>query len=168
MRPHEEHRREAPENIACAVITVSDTRDERSDRGGPVIVKALEEAGLRVLSRDIVPDEAPDIEACILRHLEEEDCDAVILTGGTGVSTRDGTVEVVERICERTLPGFGELFRALSYQEIGSACILSRALAGVRGRQALFALPGSPGALHTAMSKIILPELGHLLREIRK
>jgi len=165
---HIAHRREAPSKLAVAVLTVSDSRTPATDRSGARIVEMLEASGHRCLARRIVPDEEGAIESAILEDLAERDCDAVLLTGGTGLSPRDRTAPVVEAICEKLVPGFGEIFRALSYAQIGPAAMLSRATAGTRGRQAILALPGSVAAVELAMGELILPELGHLLRELRK
>jgi molybdenum cofactor biosynthesis protein B len=163
---HEQHRREAPASLGIAVITVSDTRDLETDRSGALIVEYLEAAGHRLTSRGIVPDEPAAIEAAALAALPG--CDVLILTGGTGLSPRDRTVEVVESLCERPLPGYGELFRMLSWEEIGAAAMLSRACAGVREGRLLVATPGSPGAVRLAMEKLLLPEMGHVIRELGK
>ena len=148
----------------CAVITVSDTRSLETDAGGDLLVRLIESAGHRVVFREIVADDAADIRAAALRALAG-DCRAVLLTGGTGIAPRDVTPEALRPLLDRELPGFGELFRVLSYQEIGAAALLSRALAGLRGGKLLFALPGSRGAIRTALEKLVLPELGHLAGE---
>jgi len=162
------HRREGAGALGVALITVSDTRDLASDRSGALAIGLLEAAGHRVLSRSLVPDEPPRIEAAILAALAGPDCAAVILTGGTGVSPRDGTPEVLARLWERELPGFGELFRWLSWQEVGAAAMLSRACAGQRAGRLLVALPGSPAAVRLALESLLLPELGHLIGQLRK
>jgi molybdopterin adenylyltransferase len=165
---HLAHRHEAPSKLTIMVISVSDTRNLATDRSGARIVSMLEEAGHKVLDRSIVPDEDEAIEAAILLALGLKGCDAVLLTGGTGLSPRDRTAPVVESLCEQLIPGFGELFRMLSYDEIGAAAMLSRAMAGTRGQQAILAMPGSTGAVELAMKKLVLPELGHILREVRR
>ncbi len=157
------HRAAAPGKVGCAVLTVSDTRNLETDSGGALLARLLEDAGHRVVSRVIVRDDAQEIRAAASKALEDEACDALLLTGGTGVAPRDVTPEAIRPLLERELPGFGELFRQLSYQEIGAAALLSRALAGVCGEKLLFALPGSKGAIRTALEKLVLPELGHLL-----
>ena len=159
------HRAAAPRRVSCGVITVSDTRTHETDSGGALVAELLEGGGHSVQGRQIVPDDPPAIAAALLAALEEPGCRAVILTGGTGVAARDVTPEAVRPLLDRELPGFGELFRMLSYEEIGAAALLSRAFAGLRGSQLVFALPGSRGALRLALEKLILPELGHLVGE---
>jgi molybdenum cofactor biosynthesis protein B len=162
------HRRSAPERVATLVITVSDTRTLETDTGGARVAALLAGAGHPLCGREIVRDEAPAIAAALEAALARDGVDAVILTGGTGVAPRDVTPEAVEPLLERVVPGFGELFRALSYQEIGSAAILSRALAGLAKGRAVFVLPGSRGAVELAMHKLVLPEIAHLVGEARK
>ncbi|MCZ6464817.1 MAG: molybdopterin-binding protein, partial [Proteobacteria bacterium] len=162
------HRRAALESVPTAVITVSDTRDLATDKGGALVAELLEGAGHRVSRREIVADDAEAIEAAVSRALADADTRAVVLTGGTGVAPRDVTPDSIEPLLEREIPGFGELFRMLSYEEIGSAALLSRALAGVAEGRVLFALPGSAGGVRLAMEKLILPELGHLAAEAVK
>ena len=162
------HRAYAPESVACVVLTVSDSRDLDSDASGKFIQEALESAGHRVALRALVPDEPEAIRAELLRAIASSEVDAVLVTGGTGVSPRDTTVETVAALLDKELPGFGELFRALSFQEIGAASMLSRALAGSAGRTALFAMPGSTGAVRTALERLIVPELAHLVGQLRR
>lgn len=150
------------------VITVSDSRTEETDTGGRVLCKLVEEAGHHVRARTIVRDDPQAVEEAILAGLDASDVDLVVLTGGTGLSSRDGTVEVVSGLLEKRIDGFGELFRSLSFQQVGSAAMLSRAVGGlVRGR-CVFALPGSPRAVELAMRSLILPEVSHLLFEARR
>ncbi|NNL85654.1 MAG: MogA/MoaB family molybdenum cofactor biosynthesis protein [Myxococcales bacterium] len=163
-----EHREAAPAAIATAILTVSDTRTLETDSGGALVAELLREAGHPVVSRDIVRDDGDAIREGVLRALEQSDLGALVITGGTGVAPRDVTPESVAPLLEREIPGFGELFRALSYQEIGSAALLSRALAGLRGGRVVFVVPGSRGAVRLAMEKLILPELAHLAGEARK
>ncbi len=165
---HLSHRREAPGNLSIGLITVSDTRTLEDDRSGALMLSMLEGAGHRVVGRRIVPDDPGAITAAIMESLALEACDAVLLSGGTGVGLRDRTAGVVEEICEKLIPGFGELFRMLSYEEIGAAAMLSGAMAGTLGGQAIVAMPGSPGGVKLAMEKLVLPELGHILREARR
>jgi molybdenum cofactor biosynthesis protein B len=160
-----EHRRLAPARVTCAVITVSDTRTAETDTGGAAIVALLEGSGHAVISRAIVPDDEARIGGAIDAALAREEVQAVITTGGTGISTRDGTFEVVEARLEKRLDGFGELFRMLSYEQVGAAAMLSRACAGLVAGRILIALPGSEAAVRLAMEKLVLPELGHLVRE---
>lgn len=159
------HHRDAPKALGAAVITVSDTRTLETDTGGALLVEKLEGAGHRVVQRVIVTDDLERIRAATAEALTDEQVQAVLLTGGTGVAPRDVTPEAIQPLLDREIPGFGELFRFLSYEEIGPAALLSRAMAGQVGRRVVFALPGSRGALTTAMDKLILPELGHLVGE---
>ena len=162
------HRRDAPAQVSTAVITVSDTRTRENDSGGARVADLLAREGHPVVSREIVPDEPAAIAAAVRRILKRDDARAVILTGGTGVAPRDVTPDAVEPLLERVVPGFGELFRALSFQEIGSAAMLSRAVAGLASGRVVFVVPGSGGAVQLAMEKLILPELGHLAGEAVK
>lgn len=163
----EEHRQQSSASLGFAVVTVSDTRDATTDRGGAYLVEALEAAGHRIGLRTLVRDEPEAIRAAARRALAEEGVDLVLFTGGTGIAPRDVTAPTVEALFEQHLPGFGELFRRLSFAEIGSAAILSRATAGLVGSKVLFALPGSPGALRLALEEIILKEAGHLVSQAR-
>jgi molybdenum cofactor biosynthesis protein B len=167
-RSIEEHRREAPREVATAVVTVSDTRTLEDDTGGRLIVELLEGAGHPVVSRVIVKDEPAEIAEALESAASRPEVRAVIVTGGTGVAPRDVTPDAIEPLLDRTIPGFGELHRMLSYQEIGSAALLSRALAGLKNGRVVFALPGSRGAIRLAMEKLILPELGHLVAQAVK
>jgi molybdenum cofactor biosynthesis protein B len=150
------------------VITVSDTRNLETDAGGRLVVELLEAAGHPVVLREIVPDEPAEIEGVLRGVLARDGVGAVLLTGGTGIAPRDLTPEAVAPHLERTIPGFGELFRQLSFEEIGPAAMLSRALAGVAAGRVVFVLPGSRAALRLALERLILPELGHLAGEARK
>jgi len=161
----EEHRAAAPRRLAFAVITVSDTRDEAADRGGAYLVESVEGAGHRVARRTLVRDEAPAIEAAVRAAAGDPEVQLLLLTGGTGIAPRDVTVPTLQGLFEGEIPGFGELFRALSYAEIGPAAILSRACAGLVGGKVVLALPGSPKALRLAMERIVLPEAGHLVAQ---
>jgi len=154
--------------VPTAVITVSDTRTIETDTGGALVVQHLEAAGHPVASREIVADEPAQIAAAVSRALAADGVRAIILTGGTGVAPRDVTPDTVEPLLERIVPGFGELFRQLSFADIGSAAILSRALAGLARGRVVFVIPGSRGAVQLAMEKLILPELGHLAGEAVK
>jgi molybdenum cofactor biosynthesis protein B len=153
---------------ACAVLTVSDSRTLETDEGGRLIVEALEGAGHRVVSRALERDKPAAIHARLVDWLGAGEAEVVLTTGGTGIARRDTTVEVVERLLDKRLEGFGELFRMLSFREVGAAAMLSRAVAGLAGRTAVFALPGSPAAVRLALEELILPELPHLLRELRR
>ncbi|UOE93297.1 molybdenum cofactor biosynthesis protein B [Alkalihalobacillus sp. LMS39] len=165
----EEHRKEAPTVVRCLVVTVSDTRTTETDKSGHLIHELLEEANYEVRDYAIVKDEYSEVQRWIMSASEREDIDAVLINGGTGLALRDTTYEAVDASLDKVIPGFGELFRYLSYTEdIGTASILSRAVAGVRGNTAVFSMPGSSGAVRLAMTKIIIPELAHVIREIRK
>jgi molybdenum cofactor biosynthesis protein B len=150
------------------VITVSDTRSLADDSGGALVCELLEGAGHRVASREIVRDDVAEIRAALERALASAECAAAILTGGTGVAPRDVTPEAVAPLLERPLPGFGELFRQLSFAEIGSAAMVSRALGGLARGKPVFALPGSRAAVRLGLERLILPELGHLAGEASK
>lgn len=163
----EQHRRAGAGAHGFFVLTVSDTRDQATDRGGPLIAETLERAGHRVVGRALVPDEVEPIRAAVRAACERPEVELVVLTGGTGIARRDVTPEALEPLLDRTLPGFGELFRMLSHREIGSAAILSRALGGVRGETVVLALPGSPKALRLALEELVLPEAGHLVAQAR-
>lgn len=164
----EQHRSAASASLRFAVITISDTRDERTDRGGPYLVERLKAAGHTVPSTTIVRDEPTEIRSAVSTAVLDERVDLVLTTGGTGIAPRDVTVPTLEALFESTIPGFGELFRWLSYQEIGSASMLSRACAGMIGGKVVVALPGSPKALRLALDALVLPEAGHLVSEARK
>ena len=165
---HTAHRAAAPETTRCAVVTVSDTRTAETDGGGGAIVELLAQAGHAVAGKEIVPDDPDRVRAALQAGVGAADVDVVITTGGTGITRRDGTYEVVSALLEKRIDGFGELFRALSYQEIGPAAMLSRACAGLAGGTIVISLPGSENAVRLAMNKLILPELGHMVREARR
>lgn len=166
--PRHHHRQAAQERVEVAIVTVSDTRTLETDTGGALVEELLTSAGQGIASREIVKDDPAAIAQALDQALERGEARAIILTGGTGVAPRDVTPESVEPLLERVIPGFGELFRMLSYEDIGSAALLSRALAGlVRGR-VIFVIPGSRGAVRLAMEMLILPELGHLVAEAVK
>ena len=167
-RAHDHHRQTAPRVVNCFVLTVSDSRTAATDRSGSLIGDLLKGAGHRLTGTGIVPDEPDRVRESILTRLDDRETDAIIITGGTGISKRDQTVDAVRKMLERELPGFGELFRMLSFRDVGSAAMLSRALAGVVGDKAIFVLPGSEGAVKLAMEQLILPEIGHIIRELRK
>lgn len=165
---HTQHRAEAPSRIGVAVLTVSDTRTVETDTGGRTISDALEAAGHTVVERAIVTDDPAAVSARVRSWLAREEIRVVITTGGTGVTSRDTTYEALAGLFEKRLDGFGELFRMLSYQEIGAAAMLSRACAGTVGRTVIFVLPGSVHAVRLALEKLLLPELGHIVRELSR
>ena len=154
----------AARTVACAIITVSDTRGRADDRSGDTLASRLSRGGHTVASRDWVRDEVAAIRRCVRAALSRRDVDAVLVTGGTGVAARDVTPEAVGPLVSRGLPGFGELFRALSYREVGSAAWLSRALAGIARGRLLVILPGSPAAVRLAADRLLVPELAHVAR----
>lgn len=162
----DEHRKAAATGVRCAVLTVSDTRAPETDISGRTIVEALESAGHVVAKRQILRDEPKDVHEAVLAQLGG--VDAIITTGGTGITSRDSTYEAIAGLFEKRIDGFGELFRMLSYPEIGSAAMMTRACAGVARGTAIFILPGSEHAVRLAMTKLILPELGHVVRELRR
>jgi len=164
---HQPHPDSANIVVSCAVITVSDTRSSAGDRSGQAIQQLLLAAGHQVHEYTIVPDEPAQIQAQIQALSQQIELDAVIVNGGTGIAPRDTTYDAIEQLLEKTLPGFGELFRWLSYQDIGSRAIASRAIAGVYRTKLIFSVPGSTNAVTLAMEKLILPELVHLVSQIR-
>lgn len=165
---HVAHRATAPKTTRCRVVTVSDTRTEETDRGGGAIMELLSGAGHDVAGKTIVPDDPERVRDALQAGIEAPDVDVVIATGGTGITRRDGTYEVVSALLDKRIDGFGELFRALSYEEIGPAAMLSRACAGLAGGTIVISLPGSESAVRLAMTKLILPELGHMVREAHR
>jgi molybdenum cofactor biosynthesis protein B len=163
-----QHRQSARAAVPTLVVTVSDTRTLETDTGGALAAELLAGAGHPLVRREIVKDEPAAIADAVRRGLAEDGVGALLLTGGTGVAPRDVTPDAVEPLLERVIPGFGEIFRALSYQEIGSAALLSRALAGIAAGRVVFVLPGSRGAVRLGLEKLVLPELGHLAAEALK
>ncbi|HEV3004386.1 MAG TPA: molybdenum cofactor biosynthesis protein B [Pirellulales bacterium] len=163
-----QHRSQSPTSLGCAVVTVSDTRTEANDTGGQAVVDCLTRAGHRLIDRRIVRDEPEAMRALLLAYRDRDDLDAALMTGGTGVTSRDQTFETVSGLLTKSLPGYGELFRMLSFQEIGPAAMLSRAVGGLLGRMVVLTMPGSPAAVRLAMEKLIIPELPHLVREARR
>jgi len=158
---HSEHRAQAPREVACYVVTCSDTRTLADDRSGDAIRALLKAHDHRVTGSIVVKDEPDAIAEVLTRVARDAGTQAVILTGGTGLASRDSTFEAVDRLLEKRIDGFGELFRWLSFQEIGPAAMLSRATAGLYRGKVVFSLPGSEGAVRLAMERLILPELGH-------
>jgi len=164
----DEHKADAPVRIRCAVITVSDTRTEATDTGGAEVVRFLTESGHVVVQREIVPDEPGRMRPLLESFRDNDQIDVVLMTGGTGISARDQTCETVTALITKPLPGYGELFRMLSYQEIGAAAMLSRATGGLMDQTVLLTMPGSRAAVRLAMEQVVLPELSHLVREARR
>lgn len=162
------HGRRAARSAAVAVLTVSDTRTPETDRSGRLVRSLVEAAGHRVTLYRVERDEPRAIVSCVEGWLDRGDCDAIVINGGSGISRRDRTYEALSELLDKRLDGFGELFRMLSYEQVGSAAMLSRALGGIARGKPLFSLPGSPAAVQLALEKLILPELGHLLAELEK
>ena len=162
----EQHRADAPDVVACFVLTVSDTRTLETDKGGALIEELLGHAGHTVTERQVVRDESALIVDAVNNAMNGvARPDAIVVTGGSGISNRDVTPEALKPLLTKEMPGFGEVFRALSWEEVGPATMLSRAFAGTIGGTLLFVLPGSTNAVRLAMEKLIVPELGHLVRE---
>jgi molybdenum cofactor biosynthesis protein B len=162
------HRAAAPAAVRCAVLTVSDTRSTESDLSGASIKETLGFAGHTVVAYQIVPDEPEQIQAILSEWLGRDDVQAILTNGGTGIAARDTTYDAIVGLLDKRIDGFGELFRMLSWQEIGAAAMLSRAVAGVASGKLIVAMPGSPKAVRLALTKLIVPELGHLVYEIGK
>ena len=163
-----EHKAHAPARVSCFVVTVSDTKTAATDTSGALIRELLAAAGHAVAGSVIVKDEPADVARLVREASARTDVEVVILTGGTGITSRDSTFEAVEGLLDKRLPGFGELFRVLSYQEVGAAAMLSRAQMGVHARRVVVSLPGSPNACRLALEKLLIPELGHLVRELSR
>ena len=165
----QEHKQAAPNSVNCKVITVSDTRNKDTDKSGKLMIELLEDKGHTVVDYVIVKDEREAIYQAVIEGCSDPQIDVVLTNGGTGIAKRDVTIETVQSMFDKDITGFGELFRMLSYQEdIGSAALLSRAAAGVINDKAVFATPGSTGAVKLALIKLILPEIGHVVRELKK
>ncbi len=164
----EAHRASAPASVRCAILTVSDTRDKNSDSSGNLIREMLGFSGHAIVDYQIVPDEPDQIRRVLDDWIARDDVQAVLTSGGTGIAARDTTYDAIAGLLDKRIDGFGELFRMLSWQEIGPAAMLSRAVAGVAGDTLIIALPGSTNAVRLAMTRLITPELGHLVYEIGK
>jgi molybdenum cofactor biosynthesis protein B len=162
----EQHRRTAPASVRAFVLTISDTRTPGDDASGDTIAGLLTSAGHELSGRDLVKDDAEAVRVAVQQAAGT--AQVVITTGGTGITSRDSTYEAITGLLDKKLDGFGELFRMLSFQEIGSAAMLSRACAGTVGRAAVFSLPGSENAVRLAMTRLILPEIGHVVRELSR
>ncbi|CAN5341189.1 MAG: MogA/MoaB family molybdenum cofactor biosynthesis protein [Chloroflexia bacterium] len=166
--PSEQHREESPDSVPVAVLTLSDTRGPDDDRSGAMIREFLTWRGHSVVAYEILPDDPDTMRDLLTRWIANPAISAIITNGGTGISSRDSTHDVVAGLLDKTLDGFGELFRMISWQEIGAAAMLSRAIAGSVGATAIFALPGSSNAVRLAMEKLIGPELSHVVYELKK
>jgi len=163
----EEHKAKGKRSIGCFVLTVSDTRDESSDTSGQLIKSQIAAENHQLAGYQIVKDEPAEIEALLRKVLARPEVEAIIVNGGTGISPRDGTYEVIVKLLDKKLDGLGEVFRFLSYQDIGSAAIMSRAVAGCAQGKVLISLPGSRGAVGLALEKIIWPELRHMVSQLQ-
>jgi len=154
-------------SVPCAIITVSDSRTPVTDRSGQILKEGLENAQHKITFYQIIPDEPSQIKELLTQLGNNPEVEAIIFNGGTGIAPRDTTYDAIAYLLEKTLPGFGEIFRYLSYQEIGSRAIASRALGGVYRNKLIFSLPGSTGAVKLALEKLILPELNHLIGQLK-
>ncbi|HDR6262212.1 TPA: molybdenum cofactor biosynthesis protein MoaB [Bacillus cereus] len=164
-----EHKKQAPKEVRCKIVTISDTRTEETDKSGQQLHELLKEAGHKVTSYEIVKDDKESIQQAVLAGYHKEDVDVVLTNGGTGITKRDVTIEAVSALLHKEIVGFGELFRMISYlEDIGSSAMLSRAIGGTIGRKVVFSMPGSSGAVRLAMNKLILPELGHITFELHR
>ena len=163
----EEHKAKGKRSIHCFVVTVSDTRDETTDQSGQLIKSLLADEQHQVVGYRIIKDEPADIEALLREALADRQVEAIIVNGGTGIAPRDGTYEIIVKLLDKRLDGFGEIFRYLSYQDIGSAALMSRTVAGSAEGKILISLPGSKGAVGLAMEKLILPELRHMVSQLQ-
>jgi len=161
----EEHKAQAPRSVRCFIVTVSDTRTEATDTSGRAIADLLTAAGHVVAGRAIVKDDAEMVRGTLERQLAVADVQAIITTGGTGVTARDSTYEVVSSLLQKRLDGFGELFRMLSFQQIGPAAMMSRACAGIVAGHVVVSLPGSEAAVRLALERLLIPELAHLVQQ---
>ncbi|MGQ9576466.1 MAG: MogA/MoaB family molybdenum cofactor biosynthesis protein [Thermoguttaceae bacterium] len=164
----DQHRAEGPQTVRCAVITVSDTRTLQTDASGRLIVELLTAGGHQVVQRHILRDEPGPMRTLLETLRGDPQVDVILMTGGTGLGSRDQTFETVSSLLDKTLPGYGELFRVLSFQQIGAAAMMSRAVGGLLGRKVVLTMPGSKGGVQLAMERLILPELGHLVREANR
>lgn len=168
LRPDRQHKAIAPPSVGCAVVTVSDSKSLETDLTGRILEEGLKRGGNRVAWRTVVTDDAAAIRRAVRKGLADRRVTVVITNGGTGITSRDVTFEALEPLLEKRLDGFGEIFRFLSYPQIGSAAIMSRALAGTVGRKLVVGLPGSPRAAELALKKILLPELGHIAQQLSR
>lgn len=162
------HKAQGTISLGCVVITCSDSRTRDTDTSGKLICRLLKSQGHSIVDYQILKDEPADITNYLEQAVQQPSSHIIIINGGTGISRRDSTFEAVHKFLEKRLDGFGELFRYLSYKDIGSAAMLSRATAGIRGRHVIFSIPGSQGAVQLAMEKLILPEMSHLVGELNK
>ncbi len=168
QQAHVEHKHHAPRHVSCLVVTCSDTRTPDTDTSGQLIRRLLTEHGHAVVGSRLVKDEPDEIRKVVADGVAQPEVQAIIINGGTGLSRRDSTFEAIDAMLEKRLDGFGELFRHLSFQEIGSPAMMSRATAGLVKGRIVFSTPGSENAVRLAMERLILPELGHIVRELTK
>jgi len=164
----EDHKSKAPKSVNLAIITVSDTRTEADDSSGMAIADIMARTGHIIVRRAIVKDEIEEIQKALRELIEDNGVQAVVMNGGTGIARRDVTLEAITPFVEKSIPGFGELFRALSFNQVGSAAMMSRASAFVTERKIVFCLPGSEKAVRLAVEKLIAPELGHMVWEAQR
>jgi molybdenum cofactor biosynthesis protein B len=164
----QDHKAAAPSHVRVFVLTVSDTRTDANDASGAAIIELLKDAGHHVAGKAIEQDEPGRVAELVRQQAAIADVDAIITTGGTGLTSRDSTYEAIDALLTKRLPGFGELFRMLSYQDIGSAAMMSRACAGTIGKVVVISLPGSEKAVRLAMTKLVIPELTHLVQQATK
>jgi len=164
-RAAEAHRAEAPRSVRCFILTVSDTRTEDTDTSGRAIAELLTAAGHIVVNRAIVKDDPDAVRGAIVRQFVDPDVQVILTTGGTGITSRDSTYEAIASLLQKRLDGFGELFRMLSYEQIGPAAMLSRACAGLVSGRIVVSLPGSEAAVRLALERLLIPELGHLVQQ---
>ena len=164
----EEHKKVQLKNVKVMVVTISDTRTYETDKSGRVMCEQLSKNFFEITRYEIIKDEIADIKSTLKSGIFDSNVDVILTNGGTGISHRDVTFNAVEELIDKPLPGFGELFRMLSYEEIGSASMLSRAIAGIANETVIFSTPGSTGAVKLAMEKLILPELVHIVNELKK
>ena len=164
----EEHKAHGPTSIVCGIITCSDTRTSKTDKSGQLIRELLTKEGHRIDAYHIIKDEPKDVQKLVQNLVQKQAIVAIIINGGTGISQRDSTFEAIDELLEKRLAGFGEIFRYLSYKDIGSSAILSRATAGLYQGKVIFSIPGSSGAVRLAMEALIIPELSHIVGEIQK
>lgn len=165
---HEDHKAQGPHSVTCVVITCSDTRSSQTDTSGQLMMRLLKEHGHDVAGYHVIKDDPAQIRSVIEEAAERDAVQAILVNGGTGISNRDSTFEAVDGMLEKRLVGFGEIFRYLTYKDIGSPAIMTRATAGVFRGRIVFSTPGSEGAVRLAMESLILPELGHIIQQLRK
>ena len=168
MNDHKHHEQSGPESLRCGVITISDTRTTDNDEGGQYIFNSLRSKGHEVRERIIIKDDQDEIGKIVKEYASSNDLHLLVTTGGTGIASRDNTVSTIKPLLDKSMEGFGELFRSLSYEEIGARAMLSNAVGGSIGSTLIFCLPGSLNAVKLGMDKLILPDLGHLVWEVNR